>query len=427
MSRFRISIVLCLLISSNLLVVSKSNAALFAFTTHTFTTCGTTGQSGPTQAACRSSYSTAWDDSDSNFIVTSGVQKWTVPATGSYQITAIGASGAAGRGSTGGRGASITGTFSLTEGQIISIIVGQKGTFVAHVAGGGGGSFVYQNASDTYPMLAAGGGGGGGAYDISAGAQNGVDASTTTSGTNGNAMPNGGGTSGNGGQNSTKTPYALGGAGWLSNGNLSDRTCTNYGVAAQAPRNGGLGGNSNQAGTFGGFGGGGAPAMRCGAIGGGGGGGYSGGGPGGENIASNYGGGGGGGSYNGGTSQVINGVTNTGEGSIVITELAATVANFNSYALAGGVTVANYRTSITINASVDISSKVTFRAGSTVISGCKNKVAAGSGSTFNASCLWKPSSRGKVVLSATATPISGGDIGRAAPVTVTVLKRTGAR
>jgi len=51
----------------------------------------------------------------------------------------------------------------------------------------------------------------------------------------------------------------------------------------------------------------------------GGGGGYSGGGPGGENIDSNFGGGGGGGSYNGGTSPVVNGVTNSGEGSITIT------------------------------------------------------------------------------------------------------------
>lgn len=407
--------------------INYSQAALYVFTSHTFTTCSSTGQSGPSQASCRSAYSTTWDESDSNFTVTGGIQKWTVPQTGNYEITAIGAAGATGRNGSGGKGASITGTFSLTEGQFLYLIVGQKGTFVAHVAGGGGGSFVYSNANDSYPLMAAGGGGGGGAYDVSSGAQNGVDASTNTSGTNGNAMPNGAGTSGNGGTTSTKTPYALGGAGWLSNGNLSNISCTNYGVAAQAPRNGALGGNSNQSGTYGGFGGGGAPAMRCGAIGGGGGGGYSGGGPGGENISGNYGGGGGGGSYNGSSSPVINGVTNTGEGSISITALSVITANFNSYALSGNATSASFRTSVTINASVDVSSKVTFKAGNVVISGCKNVLATGSGSTFIASCLWKPSKRGNVILTATATPSAGGNSGTAIPINVAVVNRVGSR
>jgi hypothetical protein len=277
-------------------------------------------------------------------------------------------------------------------------------------------------------MLAAGGGGGGGAYDVSSGAQNGVNASTTTSGTNGNAMPNGAGTSGNGGSTSTKTPYALGGAGWLSNGNVSNVSCTNYGVAAQAPRNGGLGGNSNQAGTFGGFGGGGAPAMRCGAIGGGGGGGYSGGGPGGENIGSNYGGGGGGGSYNGGTSPVVNGVTNSGEGSITITALTVAVSNFNSIALAGNSLSANFRSAANISANLDIASKVTFLANGKRIPGCINVRTSGTSPNIVATCSWKPNRRGAVTITATAVPTTGGNTGTTqTPLRINVTGRVGTR
>ena len=407
--------------------INYSQAALYVFTTHTFTTCSSTGQSGPSQASCRSAYSTTWDESDSNFTVTGGIQKWTVPQTGTYDITAVGAAGANGAIGSGGLGASITGTFSLTEGQYLYLIVGQKGTYVIHVAGGGGGSFVYQNANDTYPLIAAGGGGGG-AGGGGGSTQAGVNASTGSSGTNGNGLSNGAGTNGNGGVNSTATYYALGGAGWLSNGNVSNQSCSNgFGTAAQAPRNGGLGGNSNQSGTYGGFGGGGAPAMRCGAIGGGGGGGYSGGGPGGEPTGNAFSGGGGGGSYNGGTSPTINGVTNSGEGSITITARALVTSNFNSFALSGNATSANFRTSVTINASVDVSSKVTFKAGNVVISGCKNVLATGSGSTFTASCLWKPSKRGNVVLTATATPSAGGNSGTAIPINISVVNRSGTR
>jgi hypothetical protein len=407
-----------------LISAPTASANLYVFTTHTFTPCGSTGQSGPTQASCRTSYSTTWDDTDSNFTVTSGIQKWTVPATGSYSITAVGAAGAAGSSGAGGRGASLTGTFSLTAGQFIYLIVGQRGTFVAHVAGGGGGSFAYLSASDSNPLIAAGGGGGGGAGGGGAG----INASTTTSGTNGNGMPSGAGVNGNGGTASSTTWYALGGAGWLSNGSLSNRSCTNNGVAAQAPRNGALGGNSNQAGTFGGFGGGGAPAMRCGAIGGGGGGGYSGGGPGGEPTDSAFSGGGGGGSYNGGTSPVVNGVTNSGEGSITITALTVAVSNFNSIALAGNTLSANFRTAINISANLDIASKVTFLANGKRIPGCINVRTSGTSPNIVATCSWKPNRRGVITISATAVPTSGGNAGTTqAPLSVNVAGRAGTR
>ena len=60
----------------------------------------------------------------------SGIQHWTVPFTGTYQITAVGASG--GYGNTGtaarGRGAYMRGDFDLMKGEVIKILVGQQGT-----------------------------------------------------------------------------------------------------------------------------------------------------------------------------------------------------------------------------------------------------------------------------------------------------------
>jgi hypothetical protein len=412
----------------SLVTSPDSSTAAYTFTNFTFTSCGVTGQTGPSQAQCRTAYSTTWDESDANFTVASGIQKWTVPATGNYRITTVGAGGASGASGSGGKGVSLSGTFLLTEGEFIYLLVGQKGTYVSYVAGGGGGSFVYRNVNDAFPLIAAGGGGGGGSFDTSSGSQNGMDAETGTAGSNGNAMPNGKGTGGNGGTTATTSYYALGGAGWLSNGNLSNRSCTNNGVAALAPRNGGTGGNSNQAGTFGGFGGGGAPAMRCGAIGGGGGGGFSGGGPGGEAVAGNYSGGGGGGSYNSGSSPVVNGVTNTNDGSVTITLLAPTVSNFNSFTTAGNSTTSVFRSSLTITANLDVPSRVTFRVNGAKIPGCVNVQTSGTSPNIVATCTWRASVRGEVTLTASAIPTSGGSVGNTQnAIRIKVANRSGNR
>jgi len=233
---------------------------------------------------------------------------------------------------------------------------------------------------------------------------------------------------GGGGVVPSHTNYALGGAGWLSNGNISNFTCTNRGVASLAPRNGATGGNSNQAGTFGGFGGGGAPAMMCGAIAGGGGGGYSGGGPGAENPGNFYNGGGGGGSYNGGSSPITNGATNTGAGSVTITFNPVAAAIITSFNLTGNATTATYRNSVNIIVGVDTSSRVSFRAGGVRIPGCTNIATTGSSPNFTATCSWKPSRRGNINLSAVATPTSGGDSGtNQTQLIVAVRNRTGNR
>src|SRR3954453_21796629 len=68
------------------------------------------------------------------------------PATGTYDILAIGAGGGSAsfgnESAAGGRGASVEGTFALTAGEVLSIIVGGQGGNGGSVGGGGGGSFV---------------------------------------------------------------------------------------------------------------------------------------------------------------------------------------------------------------------------------------------------------------------------------------------
>ena len=105
-------------------VQSASEPPLYLFSSHTFTNCGATGKTGPTLANCKSSYDTSWEGDTELFNVqTQGIQEWTVPTTGTYTIECWGAQG----GYDGGLGARMKGDFSLTIGDVIKIIVGQKG------------------------------------------------------------------------------------------------------------------------------------------------------------------------------------------------------------------------------------------------------------------------------------------------------------
>ncbi len=166
----RIGVVLGLVFAGNVFPIAPASAA-YAFSSHTFTTCGQTGQSGPAQALCRSAYSTTWDESDANFTVASGIQIWTVPYSGLFRIIAKGAAGSAGNGGSaaGGNGAQVQGDFNLVEGDKIRILVGQMGVNSGYNASdgasgsGGGGTFVISGASGTLDsqvlIIAAGGGG----------------------------------------------------------------------------------------------------------------------------------------------------------------------------------------------------------------------------------------------------------------------------
>ena len=272
----------------------------------TFGNCSQTGRNGPTQSACDSAYTNT--DLEGLVTLNSGIQQWEVPDTGTYQITVAGASGGNNTANsyTNGKGVQMRGDFSLNEGDILHILVGQRGDTYGYTGGGGGGSYVglgstYANST---PLIV--GGGGGGAGDSGG---NGSNATTATSGTNGHPSY-GFGVNGYGNTNDSNGGWGSSGAGFYGNG-----SAPNTGSRALSFRNAGIGAleqtwtgpqSSSCSGAPGGFGGGGSGACN----GGGGGGGYSGGGQ----------GGGGGGSFNSGTNQ-SNGGTNSGHGFVIIDKL----------------------------------------------------------------------------------------------------------
>jgi len=283
---------------------------------------------------------------------TGSLQTFTVPAgVTSLTIITKGAQGGdqtVNPGTTGGTGAIMSGNFTVTPGQVLSVMVGGQGVTAQYVGGGGGGSFVWTSVGSTL-LSAAGGGGGAGRDDVLSTGQNGVNASIAASGNLGFTMSTGNGTGGSGGiVPSGYAGYAGGGAGWLSNGNVGTvHGCTFNSTGGTNPLSGGaagIGGGSVGTAANGGYGGGGGGNARCGAVGGGGGGGYSGGGAGGEvTLASTYRAGGGGGSYNIGASQV-NSVGKTGNGEV----------NFMWSAI-GCASVSRTSVTVTVNAKPTVS------------------------------------------------------------------------
>ena len=242
-----------------------------------------------------------------------GIQIWQVPLNGSYVIEAWGASGAQGRVTkgasvvmrSGGKGAYMKGTFNLTRGTLLKILVGQAGsTGVASLppqsGGGGGGTFI--TSSSNAALIVAGGGGGGGAktgdnYDGDPG-QISEEGSRS------------GGSNGTGGTilriGSLSDPFE-GGAGGGLNG---DGESAIFARGGKSFENGGEGGHSAK-GAMGGYGGGGGGFQFPGA-----GGGYSGGGVldnQGKTIA------GGGGSFNSGENPVKKEGVKEGDGKVIIT------------------------------------------------------------------------------------------------------------
>ncbi len=281
----------------------------------TFTTCGKKGREGPSQAECDAEYR-GTPLVSRRMTVANGIQTWTVPKTGTYRIEVWGAAGANGCTScnavrdysgsgprSGGNGARMRGEFSLTQGQVLKILVGQVGskegldggTYSHQPGGGGGGTFV--TLQDNTPLIVAGGGGGGGQANY--GQTDGDGAVTDTVGTNN------GGTGGAGGGGASS--YNGAGAGITGNGSASSS------VAAASFVNGGRGGynQSHALWSVGGFGGGGAGGLLP-----GGGGGYSGGGCSGSWSGSGR--GGGGGSYNNGSNQSNTSAANDGPGRVLI-------------------------------------------------------------------------------------------------------------
>jgi len=234
--------------------------------------------------------------------------------TTSVSLEARGAEGGGG----GGKGARMIGTFSVSGGDTLDILVGQQGLSAPNSVGngGGGGSFVVKRGTG---LLIAAGGGGGSGHNNSFG--NNAQSHGVTTNTAQAGMFTGGGAAGSNGNGgaigncsgnlcSGAWGNAGGGAGYLSSGGSAPRV-----NGGQAIVSGGVGGNST--GGFGGGGGGDTFIYGCqnGNHGGGGGGGYSGGGGGGSNC---NGAGGGGGSYNTGTSQNNSTGFQSGHGQVIV-------------------------------------------------------------------------------------------------------------
>ena len=308
--------------------------------THTFTSGGVTGRTGPDIETLRTSYTTAsaWRVpylQQGNF---QGYQDWTVPVSGVYEFDARGASGYDGSGAGGvGRGAIVKGRVSLTKGEIITIVCGQiGGAPTSGAAGGsGGGTFVVRKSGNV-PLFVAGGG------SAESGSGAGRDGVTTNLGGTSTSGLTAGGASSFGGRSSGG--YSSAGAGFASAG--QDGFAGNLGGGTFTT---GLFHNANaRVGGFGGFGGGGQSDGNF-VTQSGGAGGYSGGG--GARTTTNFQSGGGGGSFitaeantvstsNGqyNSSSSFNGVAitnlaayNTGNGTVIMTLVSSFTAGNEVY------------------------------------------------------------------------------------------------
>jgi hypothetical protein len=245
--------------------------SLYTFTTHNFTTGGSTGRYGPTITQLRDEYvagGAAWTSTYLNQGDFQGYQDWTVPTDGLYEFTVKGASGRQGS-SLAGQGAAIRARVRLSRGEILTFLIGQRGELPPNNTswpGSSGGTFVVRKSGNV-PLFVAGGGSSSSAATSSRGNTRGNGELTNRGGTSQNGY--GGGVDGLG-AGGISTGGA--GGGFYSNGGNSER-----GGGGQAFINGGIGGypagGSSGAGGFGG--GGGADGESWGGPGGAGG--YSGG------------------------------------------------------------------------------------------------------------------------------------------------------
>ena len=329
--------------------ILSNNKCILKNNIYNFSTCGATGRLGPTLEQCNNIYK------NTNVVITmdttyQGIQKWIVPKTGTYEITVAGAG--INHPTGNGKGVIISSSFTLNAGDLLRILVGQKGyynknfdsdinktTNSYYSYSGSGGTFVvkYDNTKTTeidknIPLIIAGGGGG--CNVITTNVLDNSNASYNTSGQTSSYWKIPGGINGNGGEISNYEPsYTTGimGApgGFLTNGKATcsfydtiisktsyrySETCGyNFGYSFL---NGGMGGKYEDIYNYnaeGGFGGGSSSSQNMSGAGGG----YSGGGAGVQNSDTE---GGGGGSYSSTTMTQI-GYNNT-DGYVKIEQLS---------------------------------------------------------------------------------------------------------
>ena len=375
------------------------------------------------------------------FTDTSASNTWTVPAnitSATFLIIGGGGAGGARSGAGGGAGGYISGTQSLTPGNNLGVTVGAGAIGLDRFTHANNGSNTIVTGLSGGTITALGGGGGGGA-------------SNTGISRNGNDGGSGGGSGQNANGSANNTVGLATVAGQGNNGGGAIISGSNWpagggggaGSAGATPVNDSKGGNGGS-GTANAITG----TNTCYATGGGGGinVGFTGGDAGtcptfASNInggagttgsitpatpSANTGAGGGGSGWNG----AVDTLGGSGASGVVIISYTPylTPPTFSVFQLAGGATIASYRTAIVITATVNIASKITFRVNGKVLTGCKNKTAAVAGSDYTATCVWRPSNRGSVALTALAAPTGAGISSSTAPqLNIRVGNRTGPR
>jgi len=301
---------------------------LYAFSAATFTPGGASSYNGPNITQARNGVGNpTWASTYLNMPSYNGHMEWTVPRSATYRILAQGAGGNSDNvfGYTGGQGARMQGDFTLTQGDIITIAVGQRGVSGTggqgcnhNVSGGNGATWVmkgnkYTSAAQADVMVIAGAGGTPGCYPCCSQNNYTTNANTGTAGYRNAAF---GGFMADGGQGAgSMSNYGTGGAGFYSDGsgNASNWYPSAYKNSNNPLRGGYMYTPWGDTGRHGGFGGGGSSGLHSGGSGG-----WSGGG-GGEWCS--YLAGGGGGSLNNGTNQSNSiGGGNT-DGFVTITQL----------------------------------------------------------------------------------------------------------
>jgi hypothetical protein len=329
------------------------------YSSFTFTPMGATGRLGPTSLTYSAS-TYPWGTLSTSIILgngsngaPAGIQRFVVPYTATYVLTAAGAQGGNGT-YTGGSGVIVSNTVSLTAGDILFILVGQKGPNGTSQGGGGGGTFIckynggaFTSTGSYVIQLIAGGGGGAGNRG------NGANAVTTTTGGVNTATvwrPTEA-TGGAGGNRYTSGGVfaGAGGGGFSGDGIITYVAGTSQGTPGAAFINGGTGGQdrSDWTNLQGGFGGGAGTNSTNENWGVGGGGGYSGGG--GASVSqqvwvwADYGAGGGGsydinGSSNNATLSTALGSSgyNTGDGYVIVRLANRSTAPVTYYYVAYG-------------------------------------------------------------------------------------------
>lgn len=280
--------------------------------------------------------------SDGTFTVPNSVTQVTIVAKGAQ-------GGAAGPLTTGGNGATVIGTYSVTPGDVLNVFLGQQGetTGVADFGTGGGGGTAVTNATSSTLLVVAGGGSGAGSSNTDGVAASGpIIMNNGASGTAGTTSGNAGG---GGAFENSATGSLGGGQGTIgSNGTAGMNT-------------GGLGGGGGAGGDGGaGFGGGGGTDVAT----GGGGGGYNGGNPGvgGSSFSHN--------SRTVGTPTLISG-DNIGNGSVQVCWSVCTIdvsiANISSCTFSGDGTVSSGTSYFTADITVTFANNPT--TGSIVLLG----------------------------------------------------------